>query len=208
MCMRMQPFLCVAEQLSLETALPAEVTAALAERGFPPLARAEKTRSGLHEHWLLEFSSPVEPAVAQLGPRGDPLRATVHILGAQLGDEPVFSTSKLVSSASVARSLILAQAASVAVPQLWFNGEIKRRGPYARLPFVVCECASAATARHPLLRARPPCAVTNPPRRRAGASAPTRWRARSRRRPARRRESRQISSAPSRQSRRRKLAAR
>ncbi len=147
MAMRMQAYLNVGDELGALTELPAEVAQALANKGFPALKASRKLKTSFHETFLVEFGAALSEDVAPPGSsgRGARDRAIVQILGAQLGDKPLFSPDALISSELIGYALALAEKAGVAAPRLWCGASLPTRGALRDLQFVVLECIETET---------------------------------------------------------------
>ena len=151
MAMRMQAYLNVGDELGALAELPAEVAQALALKGFPALKASRKLKTSFHETFLVEFGAALSEDVAPPGkmwsggPGGARDRAIVQILGAQLGDKPLFSPDALISGELIGYALALAEKAGVAAPRLWCAGSVAKRGALRDLQFVVLECIETET---------------------------------------------------------------
>ncbi|MBT7299273.1 MAG: phosphotransferase [Victivallales bacterium] len=137
------PHLRMAEMLSGETDLPAEIATSFADLGAPPIRRATKIKQSFHETFMIEFEAPVTGL--GLGPTGDPTRAVVQVLGAQVGDKGLFSLQAPISSQGIVRAHQLAREAGVPVPHTWATGTVSSRGPFKNLPFIVYEYINTDT---------------------------------------------------------------
>jgi len=137
------PHLRVEEALAEETKLPAEVLTSLADLGLPVIRQAAKIKQSFHETFVVEFEALVTDV--DTGPHGDPQRAVVQVLGAQVGDSSLFSLETQISADSIVRAHELAREAGVFVPHIWATGTVSTRGPFEQLPFVVYEYISTDT---------------------------------------------------------------
>jgi hypothetical protein len=137
------PHLRVADVLSNETDLPAEITTALVGLGVPPIRQATKIKQSFHETFMIKFERPVTGL--EVGPTSDPTRAVAQVLGAQVGDKGLFSLQAPISSQGIVCAHQLAREAGVPVPHIWATGTVLRRGPFEKLPFIVCECINTDT---------------------------------------------------------------
>jgi len=137
------PHLRVAEALEKEAELPGEVLTSLAGPDIPAIRQAAKIKQSFHETFVVEFEAPAKDV--DIGPQGDPRRAVVQVLGAQVGDKGLFSLQAPISADSIVRAHELAREAGVSVPHIWTTGMVSSRGPFENLPFLVYECISTDT---------------------------------------------------------------
>ena len=149
MAMRMQAYLNVGDELGALNELPAEIAQALMSRGFPAPKASRKLKTSFHETFLVEFGAALSEDVMIAPPgksgRGARDRAIVQILGANLGDKPLFSPDALIGAALICQALALAGMAGVAVPRFWYSGSVAKRGALRDLEFVVLECIETET---------------------------------------------------------------
>lgn len=139
--------LCVGEALALGAATsgqpPAEVSAALVRLGFPALRACRRHKVSFHATYMLEFDGLVPHSSSGAGKESS--RAVLHLLGAQLGDKPLFRLDHPISAAVIARASALAQEAGVRTPQVLATGEVARWGPLENVPFVLYEFIATET---------------------------------------------------------------
>jgi hypothetical protein len=125
-----------------EDPFPSDVLSFLRASGFPAVRSFEPVKTYLHETLLIEFAAEVDLQIApsNLAPESrDRYKAIVQILGAQLGNGPVFDLRKPISIALISRALQLAKEGGVTAPALWGSGILDTRGPLKEVPWVIYE---------------------------------------------------------------------
>jgi len=144
MCMRMQPFLSVGDALSAEKNLPREVLTDLAAAGYPAIRSFRRVKVSCHETFVLDFAEDV-PAFAAVHEGSSRSCGVLQILGAQLGDKPIFSVQSPISADLIVHSLKLAAEAGVLVPHAWHIGVLDRRATLHSLTYVLMEFMESDT---------------------------------------------------------------